>query len=371
MQRRELLQRAGLLGCLGYTGALQAQSGVGLHTLAQTTGRSFGFAIAPAYADKEPVQTLLAQHAGVITAENAMKWRNIEGVLGKPDYSQADRIATIATNLKAKLRGHTLGWHQSTPAYLNNASAEVFAAAQTAHACALLQRYAGRIHTWDVLNEVIEPDQKRSDGMRESVLSKLWGVDQYPALFELARTVDPKAKLAYNDYGMEQDEMWNERRRTVMLRTLDDWMKRKTPLDVLGLQAHLDVSRRFSAAKFTRFLDAIQAYGLSVQITELDVRDQQTTGDVAARDASVAALYKDFMAVCLAHHAVEMVVLWNVTDNDSWVNRWFQSKPRDDGQPMRPTLFDTQGQPKPAFAAVTNSLRSAQVKFAMKDLPRV
>jgi endo-1,4-beta-xylanase len=370
MQRRELLCLAGS-ALLGTAVPVQAQAGLGLNTLAQASGRKFGFAVAPGYAGKQPVNALLAQHAGVITAENAMKWRNIVGALGIPDYTQADHIVALAENLNAAVRGHVLGWHQSTPSYLHNSNADTFIAAQTKHAQTLAKRYAGRIHTWDVLNEVIEPDHQRADGMRESVLSRLWGADNYPAFFDMARAADPAAKLAYNDYGMEQDEVWNERRRAVMLRTLDGWLQRKTPLDVLGLQAHLDVSRKFSATKLGKFLDDVSAMGLSIHITELDVRDLQTQGSIAQRDASIAALYKDFLDVCLSHSAVEMVVLWNVTDADTWVNRWAQAQRRADGLAMRPTLFDTQGQPKPAFDAVTNSLRTAQAKFSMKEAPRV
>ncbi len=370
MQRRQLLQWASS-ACMGSALCAQAQANVSLNALAQDSNRSFGFAIAPGYASKDPVKTLLAQHAGVITAENAMKWRSIQGVVGTPNYTQADQIVNIAETLKAKIRGHTLAWHQSTPAYLSNASTDTFVAAQTTHAQALVKRYAGRIHTWDVLNEVIEPDDKRTDGMRESVLSRLWGVDQYPRFFELARAADPLAKLAYNDYGMEQDEVWNERRKAVMLLTLESWVRRKTPIDVLGLQAHLNASRKFSATKFSKFLDEVRAMGLSVQITELDVRDLQIQGSVEHRDASTAALYKDFLDVCLGHNAVEMVVLWNVTDENSWVNRWAQAQRRADGQPMRPTLFDTQGQPKPAFDAVVKSLNTAQAKFSMKAVQRV
>lgn len=370
MQRRQLLSCAAAAALSG-TGAVQAQQNTSLNAAALRTGRRFGFAIDPSYADKQPVASLLKQHAGVITAENAMKWRNIQGVLGKVDYTQADRIAEMAKNLNALLRGHTLAWHQSTPAYLSNVSAGEFAQAQTAHVHALTTRYKGRIHTWDVLNEAIEPDHQRSDGLRESVLSKLWGIDKYPALFELAHVADPQAKLAYNDYGMEQDTPSSERRRTVALRMLERWVARKTPLDVLGLQAHLDVSRPFSAPKLHRFLDEVQALGLSVQITELDIRDPQLAGDVASRDAALAALYQDFCSVCCNHPAVEMVVMWNVTDADTWVNRWVQGQRRVDGAPMRPTLFDAQGQGKLALAGVLQSLDQATVKFIPKETKRV
>jgi endo-1,4-beta-xylanase len=363
MNRRELLSAAAL-ACMGLDGEAQEQGSPSLDLLARTSGRRFGFAVSPSYADKEPVKDLLRQHAGVITAENAMKWRSIDNLFGRPDYTQADRVATIAAGLNAQLRGHTLAWHQSTPARFVIATGEAFVQAQTLHLQALVSRYRGRVHTWDVLNEAVDADQ--ATGMRESVLSKLWGVERYPELFELARVADPHAKLAYNDFGMEQDDPWCERRRSALLHMLERWVHRGTPIDVMGLQAHLDLSRGFSAVRMLAFFDELSALGLTIQITELDVRDNTPATGLAARDAAVAALYSDFLDACLSHSAVEMVVMWNVTDGDSWINRWGQGQRRTDGQPMRPTLFDEQGQAKPAFNAVAASLRRARVKFEKK-----
>lgn len=335
-----------------------------LDQYARKSGRRFGFAVHPDYARREPVRTLLQQHAGVIAPENAMKWRAIEGFFGGRDYAQADAVAALADELHAWLRGHTLAWHQSTPARLTSATPDEFRLAQSAHLRDLVMRYKGRIHTWDVLNEAIDGDARASGGFRSSVLSSLWGADRYPALFEQSRELDPQAKLAYNDYGMEQDNPWCERRRTAVLHLLEDWVKRQTPVDVMGLQAHLDMSRAFSASRLQKFFDELQALGLSIQITELDVRDSIAASDVAVRDAGVAALYRDFLDVCMAHPSVEMVVLWNVTDADTWINRWASGQHRSDGQPMRPTLFDSEGQSKPAFQAVAASLRSASSTFA-------
>lgn len=350
MQRREFLRLTGS-ACLDHANTALAQPNFppeeGLDALAHRTGRRFGFAVQSSYADKEPVLSLLKQHAGVITAELAMKWNIMENIFGVPDYDAADKVTALASNLGAVMRGHTLAWHQSTPAYLTNVSPEQFIAAQTAHVLAMTQRFKGSIHTWDVLNEVIDADTAHTHGMRTSVLSKLWGADRYPELFEMARVADPKAKLAYNDYGMEQDEPSCDARRGVLLRLLENWVIRGTPLDVMGLQAHLDLSRRFSAQKLLQFFDKLQSLGLSIQITELDVRDASNSGGPAARDRAVAALYKDFMDACLSHPAVEMVVMWNVTDGDSWINRWKQGQRRADGLPQRPLLFDAQGLQNP------------------------
>ena len=365
LRRRHIVLGAAA-ACVASSSPVEAQgmqASARLDELAHRTNRRYGFAIDPTYAVKEPVAGLLVQHAGVITAENAMKWRNVQNIAGVADYSAGDRVAELADNLKAQLRGHTLAWHQSTPGYLANANQADFMAAQTLHLQAMVKRYKGRVDTWDVLNEVVDGDEKNSSGLRDSVLSRLWGVSRYPALFELARQADPKASLAYNDYGMEQDNSWCECRRVAVLRLLEKWVKQKAAVDVMGLQAHLSLSRPFSVAVLLKFFDELRALGLRIQITELDVRDDLVSGDIRLRDDAVAALYRDFIGACFSHPAVEMVVMWNVTDDNSWVNRWTQGKRRSDGLPMRPTLFDAQGQPKPAFAAVVDAMRNATVHF--------
>jgi len=355
-----------MLACVSLRGQAQDRQALGLHALARQSGRRFGFSVSPDYADKEPVSGLLRANAGVITAENAMKWRNSEDVFGNPDYTKADQIATLAASLNAALRGHTLAWHQSTPARLYTASKADFVRAQTLHIKAMASRYQGQIHTWDVLNEAIDITRSSVNGMRESVLSHLWGADRYPELFELAHDADPHANLAYNDYGMEQDEPWCEQRRTAALRMLEAWIRRGTPINTMGLQAHLNVSHPFSATRFTQFLDALQGLGLRIQITELDVSDQQFEGNIAARDAAVAALYRDFLQTCVDHPAVEMIVMWNVTDRDTWLNQPTQGRRRADGQPQRPTLFDASGQPKQAYRTVASTLHNAHCAFDMQ-----
>lgn len=362
LRRREFLQWSGGV-CAGLGAQVHAGNARGLDHEARQSGRRFGFAVHPDYAKREPVKRILQENAGVITAENAMKWRHIEGVLGGRDYTAADEVASLAKDLNALLRGHTLAWHQSTPARLSHVDPSTFQAEQQAHVREMVLRYKGRVHTWDVLNEVIDGDSGGDGGFRRSVLSTLWGTDRYPALFEQARALDPLAKLAYNDYGLEQDVPWCERRRSAALRMLEQWVKRQTPVDVMGLQAHLDLSRRFSATRLLQFFDELKALGLSIHITELDVRDAAVVGDEAQSDASVAALYRDFLDACLSHPSVEMVVLWNVTDGDSWINRWSSGQRRSDGRPMRPTLFDAQGQAKPAFDAALSSLRRASRHF--------
>jgi GH35 family endo-1,4-beta-xylanase len=96
-----------------------------------------------------------------------------------------------------------------------------------------------------------------------------------------------------------------------------------------------------------------------------------STLDVASRDSAIAALYREFTQACLSHPAVEMIVMWNVTDDNSWINRWPLGQRRADGQAQRPTLFDEQGKTKPAFHAVAACMGNAATKFDMKETRHV
>jgi endo-1,4-beta-xylanase len=371
MNRRAALLASGL--CLTQGHSLFAQTQPSEHTLNELAirqGRRFGFAIDPSYSQKPDVKPLLV-HAGVLTAENGMKWASTHAAPEHWNFSRAQALAAQAQAQGALFRGHALAWHQSMPGWVSAVDESAYVAAMTAHVKHIAGHFAGQIDTWDVLNEVIEPDHKQSAGMRESVLSKLWGIERYPLFFEMARHADPKARLAYNDYGLEQDEAWCDRRRSATLKLLEGWVARGTPLDVLGVQAHLNASSKFSQRKLSDFLDQVSALGLTVQITELDVRDTLVQGDFAARDAAVASMYKAFADVCLSHSAVEMIVLWNVTDADSWLNKWNLAPKRTDGLPSRPTLFDEFGQPKLAFAALQQSLRDAKTAFVPKEKKNV
>jgi endo-1,4-beta-xylanase len=63
---------------------------------------------------------------------------------------------------------------------------------------------------------------------------------------------------------------------------------------------------------------------------------------------ALAKRYADLFGVFVRHRdVIERVTFWGVTDGDSWLNGWPVR-----GRTSYPLLFDRNGQPKPAFAAV-------------------
>jgi endo-1,4-beta-xylanase len=103
-----------------------------------------------------------------------------------------------------------------------------------------------------------------------------------------------------------------------------------------------------------------------IQITELDVTDENAPSDEAVRDRLVADTYSPFLDAALYEPAVKVVVTWGLSDRHSWIVRkeTHESKWRADGLPSRPLPFDADLKPKPAFEAIAQALVHAPQRAA-------
>jgi endo-1,4-beta-xylanase len=110
-----------------------------------------------------------------------------------------------------------------------------------------------------------------------------------------------------------------------------------------------------------RFLADIAGLGLTIQITELDVTDENAAADETMRDRLVADTYSRFFDAALDEPAVKMVVTWGLSDRHSWIVRreTNEAKWRQDGMISRPLPFDADLKPKPAFEAMARAFTHA------------
>ena len=91
------------------------------------------------------------------------------------------------------------------------------------------------------------------------------------------------------------------------------------PIDAVGIQAHLQMDRPFNPAVFTAFLRAIRAEGLSVLVTELDIREGAAVpDDYAARDRLVAERAAGFLGAAV-EGGVRSLLTWGLVDRYSWL----------------------------------------------------
>jgi len=308
---------------------------------------------------------LVRQQTGLVVAENDMKWQCMNrGSPGDDDFSRADTVADFALENGLVLRGHNLLWYWRTPAWFSSlADRREQERAISERIRLLAGRYRGRVHSWDVVNEPIEPEDGRPDGLRTAVFLKALGPGYLDLAHRLAREADPSARLVVNEYDVEMDTPKHEARRDVLLALLQRMRASGTPVDAVGIQAHLSAvgGPPFSASRLRRFLADIAALDLTIQITELDVTDEHAPADIALRDGLVADTYRRFLDVALDEQAVKLVVTWGLSDRHSWIVRreTHESRWRGDGLASRPLPFDTDLQPKPAYEAIAQAFANA------------
>ena len=289
-------------------------------------------------------------------------WR--EGCLRPDDPCLADSDPNVGAMLAQGLRlsGGHLMWHQTTPAWLlDTGSASLATAAMVDHITRLAQRYAGRVYSWNVVNEMLNPREGRPEGLRQTPALRAIGSGYFDAAFRAARAADPAALLVANDYAVEMATEDHEAKRVALLRWLDGLQRRGTPIDAVGIQSHLKIDgSRFDPERFRRFLGEIAARGLRILLTELDVLDLQTQGSEAKRDAAVASFYGEYLRTALDEPAVSALVLWGLSDRYTWLTAQYDARfARADGQPNRPLPFDDAFQAKPAFTAIVDAIAHA------------
>ena len=365
--RREFLTGAATLAACSPIppGAARAVSREGLADHARQSGRCFGAAVkSRLLREDRAYRAAAARECNILVQEYELKRKTAEPKPGRYDFKGADEIIDFAQQHGMRARGHTLVWYTANPTWLEPAVERAGKAEQrrlmTSYIDVAMRRYAGRISEWDVVNETLEPNQGRADGMRaENLWMKAMGEHYIDLAFHRAREVDGDATLFLGDYGLEHDSPRCERRRTAMLKLLDRLLGRGVPIDAVGVQGHLKPYREpFKQRQFADFLDTLSGYGLKLAITELDIADRGGPPNPEKRDREVAAFGKAFLDVALDNPAVESVLCWGISDQYSWLSNYPEYK-WPDGQLSRGLPFDGKMARKPFWDAIAGAFDAA------------
>jgi endo-1,4-beta-xylanase len=324
-----------------------------------------GCAVAPAHFTEPAYASTIAAQAGILVAENAMKWGALRPAPDRFDFHDADRILAFATAHGQKMRGHNLCWHESLPSWfaatVNKDNARRYL---TGHITTVAGRYAGKLHSWDVVNEAIDIKSGRPDGLRKTPWLELIGPDYIELAFRTARMADPAALLTYNDYAIEHDSPDDDAKRAQVLALVQRLQARGAPIDAVGVQSHLSATDPLPGKTFQQFVGELARMNLQVFVTEMDVDERKLEGSVADRDAVVAKIYRDYIAMMLAEPNVTAALTWGITDRYSWLNDPKHRRP--DGQPQRPLPFDADYRPTPAFFALRDAIDTRPQQIAQR-----
>jgi endo-1,4-beta-xylanase len=347
-----------------------------LHELATRSGRRFGSAVAwgapaadrgsfanPAYAG------ILKGECGLLVPENELKWQWTRPSATTFDFRQLDAIVDYAAANDFAVRGHTLFWlpEKWYPEWLvrhdfGSQPARAAEAMLTQHVRTVCRRYGTKIYSYDVVNEAVQPETGR---IRDTVVTRALGGERtLDVMFHTAKAEAPHAELVYNDYMSWELTGEDQTHMAGVLRLLEGFRKRGTPVDALGIQSHIRLLKqlpvaaivRESEGPWRRFLDEVVAMGYKLVITEFDVNDQKAPDDVVLRDQMVADYARAYLDVMLSYPQLRDILAWGMVDRYSWLTDF---DPRADKSIKRGTPYNSNFQPKPLRRAIAEAFSSA------------
>ncbi len=320
-------------------------------------------------------QAILINQFNTITPENVMKASPINPRPGVYNFGPADQYVEFGEKHKMFIVGHTLIWHNQTPAWFftdengNPNTPEQQIERLRSHIETVTGRYVGKVDAWDVVNEVID-----NDG---SYRSTTWvnGVGDGDLLvklaFKYAAEYAPNTELYYNDFNA-----WRPTKRDGIMRMVRMLQKEGIRIDGVGMQGHWGLNypknEYIEAA-----IDSFASLGVKVMITELDVdvlpltKEGQIIGQVMSDKQFQLEEFKEFLDPYpdglpdevqkqLADRYAELfeifyrkrdkidrVTLWGLHDGMSWKNGYPVP-----GRTNYPLLFDRNKKPKLAYESV-------------------
>ncbi|GHU78157.1 hypothetical protein FACS189462_2080 [Spirochaetia bacterium] len=319
---------------------------------------------------------LLKRHHNAATAGNAMKPASVQREKGVFTFEEADAMVDKVLASGMKMHGHTLAWHQQSPDWMNREGIPRAEALEnlTTHIKTVAGHFAGRVISWDVLNEAINDNPTNPTDWRSSLRQSPWfkalGPEYVETAFKAAREADPNAKLYYNDYNLDNQN------KSIAVYNMVKELNEKNPnaggrplIDGVGMQGHYRVttSPRDVETSLERFI----GLGVEVSITELDVQ-AGADGKLSEQQANEQALLvAQLFRIYKAHAAnIARITFWGLDDGTSWRSA------------TNPTLFDKNYKAKPAFYAAldpdafiaqhkTNKVKNIKLANAKYGTPKV
>lgn len=262
----------------------------------------------------------ILEHFNTLVCENEMKWYATEVERGRENYAPADALLAFAEEHGLSMRGHCLFWEKEkyVQRWLAALDGAELQAAVDRRLSSSVSRYAGRLVSWDVNNEML-------DG---SFYRDRLGIDAVAGMFKEAARLDPAAKLFVNEYGILGNAEKTER----YLALIRELQAHGATVGGIGIQSHDSdrltdaadagalpgerpqwmLNTPLSPAAFLATLDRLfSETHLPVHLTEISAR----VADPARRGAALEMLFR----LGFSHESVGAILLWGFDAKNHWM----------------------------------------------------
>lgn len=330
-----------------------------LGRIAAQRGLGFGSAFDREVLTDPAWAALLSEQAKIGAIENSLKFDWLRPNGPEADFGVADQLIAFGLKAGLRLRGTALIWNDWLPDWLKWSSVKDRRKIFDAHIDEVMFRYAGRVTSWDVVNEPFFPMHGREGGYRKGYWFDAIGPEYVADAFRRAAQADSQAELVLNEAFCEQDDELGQSVRVRLIDCVKGLKDAGVPIHAVGLQAHLKPHLPENYGGFADFAAVLAEQGVKVKLTELDVDDSQLPVDIAERDRAVADLLSYFLENALAVTAIDDVICWQLSDRYAWYGNadWY---PKD--REPRSHLFDTELRPKAAAFATAEALGASPAR---------
>lgn len=248
-------------------------------------------------------------------------WGRYEPVEGQDMGEPTMKAAKWLRERGITLKGHPLCWHTVCADWLMAYPNDVILTKQLARIHREVERFAGIIDMWDVINEVvIMPVFDKYDNAITRIAKDLGRVGIIREVFGAARNSNPQATLLLNDFNTSRDYE----------NLVEQCLESGIPIDVIGIQSHQHQGY-WGLGKLHTVLDRFSRFGLPIHFTEntlisghlmpkeiKDLNDYQIPewpSTPEGEDRQAREIVEMYTAL-FAHPLVEAVTAWDFTDGE-------------------------------------------------------
>ena len=301
----------------------------------------------------QPSVSIIKKEFNTISPENVMKWMFVQPKPNEFYFDHTDKYVQFGLDNNMHIVGHALIWHSQIANFMNSIKDSTKMVQHvTNHISTLVNRYKGKIDTWDVVNEALNEDGT----LRESIFLKVLGENYLETVYKMAEKYDSNADLAYNDYNL-----CKPKKREGVVKLIKSLQKNGAKINSVGIQAHWQLTSPTLEEIETSIL-AFSELGVKVMFTELDISVLPNPWELSGAEVTqnfkkfegdkkmnpflenlpdsvkekLAKRYENIFKLFVKHKdKISRVTFWGVTDKFSWLNDWPIK-----GRTNYPLLFD-------------------------------
>jgi endo-1,4-beta-xylanase len=315
----------------------------------------------------QPSVSIIKKEFNTISPENVMKWMFVQPKPNEFYFDHTDKYVQFGLDNNMHIVGHALIWHSQIANFMNSIKDSTKMVQHvTNHISTLVNRYKGKIDTWDVVNEALNEDGT----LRESIFLKVLGENYLETVYKMAEKYDSNADLAYNDYNL-----CKPKKREGVVKLIKSLQKNGAKINSVGIQAHWQLTSPTLEEIETSIL-AFSELGVKVMFTELDISVLPNPWELSGAEVTqnfkkfegdkkmnpfpenlpdsvkekLAKRYENIFKLFVKHKdKISRVTFWGVTDKFSWLNDWPIK-----GRTNYPLLFDRNYKEKKAYQRIMN-----------------